>query len=74
VIRPKAKDELAEILVQGNEHRSAFVRLSEHGVVRHAGRRLGDVNHLVPVRPKLLYDRAIYALVADEVHAATGAG
>jgi hypothetical protein len=64
-----AVDELAEVLVGGQQHRVPRVRLLEGVVVRHARGRLGDVKHLAIIPAQPLHDRPIDAFINDKVHA-----
>jgi hypothetical protein len=52
----KPKHQFAEILVGRHQHRAPGVRLGQHLVVRNARRQLGDLDNIVPVRPKLFHD------------------
>ena len=65
------KDEFAEILVRGDQQGISLVSPLQNHLVRYAGLRLGDVEHLEACSPQELHDGAIHALIAEQRHAAS---
>lgn len=63
------EDQLAEILVGGQEEDSSGRRASQYGFVGNSGVELRDVKHLPAILPEGLYDLPLDSLVGDEPHA-----
>lgn len=65
----EAEDELAEILVGGEQQAFVGDGGGEYGVVTDAGSELGDVDDIVPLGAQAGDDAGLHALVGEEPHA-----
>lgn len=68
----ESNDQLAEILVIGDQNSAPRVRLPKHLAIWNTGRQLSDVNDIVTRGAKIRHERSSEVLVTDEIHAATG--
>lgn len=70
-VPPLSENQLAEVLIPGEEDGVSGRREGQHGVVIEPRLQLGHIRNLVPVLSEGLDDRSIDTLVGDELQAAS---
>ena len=65
------KDQVTEVLVEGEKQRTSPVRLNKNRLVRDPRAHLRDIQHLVPLLAQMIDDGPIHPFVTQKDQAAS---
>ena len=68
----ESKHQFPKILVGCHQQSIAFICVLKHLIVRQGGRELRYLGDLMPLLAQTIHDRAVHALVRQQVHSASG--